>query len=56
MAEGLALVYDSWGAGLRREEEEVVCGLGAGLRGTLAFEPSVVGQAQGKGYILPTPN
>lgn len=32
-----------------------MCGLGAGLRGTLAFEPSVVGQVQGKGYIPPTP-
>ena len=38
-----------------REEDEVVCGLGAGLRGTLAFEPSVVGRVQGKGYIPPTP-
>lgn len=32
-----------------------MCGLGTGLRGTLAFESSVVGWVQGKGYIPPPP-
>ena len=32
-----------------------MCGLAAGLRATLAFESSVVGRMQGKGYIPPPP-